>query len=168
MAPSPGSAGDGFDEDGAWVAAHGIEQPVARGQRVACEAADAVFVVLEGSFVVASEGLGIAFLWRAGPGEIVGELLPAAAVPPPGTVRAESDGAVLEIPRAALDARLRGDAAFAARLAPLAAGLSRARLRDLRERNVLRQRVGDPARAREVEGLPVHELIERLLRGDIL
>lgn len=159
---------DRFDEDVAWVITHGIPQPLAAGHRLVCEGetADAVFVVLEGSFVVSCESLGIGLLARLGPGEIVGEPFPDPAVPPLGTVRAETDAAVLEIPRALLDARLRRDRGFGARFVRLVSALTAERVRELRSRHAERERALLPAR--EAESLRVHELIERLLRGDLL
>lgn len=167
MALHPHSV-DRFDEDVAWVITHGIPQPLAAGHRLVCEgeAADAVFVVLEGSLVVSCESLGIGLLARLGPGEIVGETTADAAVPPLGTVRAETDAAVLEIPRAPLEARLRRDRGFGARLARLVSALTTERVRELRNRHAERERELRPAR--EAESLRVHELIERLLHGDLL
>lgn len=172
MASLPGFIGDGFDEDVAWTVTHGVEQPVAAGRILVREGepANAVYVVLAGSFAVSSEGLGVEFLWRLGPGEVVGQAFPDPAVPPIGTVRAECDGAVLAIPRTPLDERLHRDAAFAPRLLRLAMQLTPARLRDLRARHAARPRPGAPGVPDddEVAGLRVHEMIERLLRGDLL
>lgn len=164
MPPPPGSIGDLSDEDVAWVVANGIHQPVAAGRRLVSEGEepDAVYVVLEGNFVVSSRGLGIDFLARLGPGEVVGDVVGAAGASALGTVRAETDATVLEIPRDRLDRRMRRDAGFAARFRHVVSGLTAERVRALREHADLPKPSPDGAEVR------VHELIERLLRGDLL
>ena len=169
MSCPPGSIGDLSDEDVAWIIANGIHQPVAAGRRLVSEGEepDAVYVVLEGHFVVSSRGLGVDFLARLGPGEVVGETAAAAGAPALGTVRAETDGTVLEIPRDRLDRRMRRDAGFAARFRRVVSGLTAERVRTLREHHAERERAGLPKPGDGAE-LRVHELIERLLRGDLL
>lgn len=170
MPPPPGSIGDPPDEDVAWIIANGIRQPIAAGRRLVSEGEepDVVYVVLEGRFVVSSRGLGAAFHARLRQGEVVGEVSGAPGGPAPGTVRAETEGTVLEIPRDRLHERMRRDPGFAARFRHAVSGFTAERVRTLRESQVERERAGLPKPPPEGAGLRVHELIERLLRGDLL
>lgn len=172
MAPVPSFIGDFSDDDITWVIENGIQQHVAPGRELITEGEeiDAVYVVLEGTFVVSSAALGIAFLSRLGPGEIAGEMSFIRGVPPIGTVRAETDATVLEIPRERLRAKIAKDEAFAGRFHRVVAGFTTERWLAFRNDLVARRQKQDPAGpsrpAGDVEPLRVYELIERMLRGD--
>jgi CRP/FNR family transcriptional regulator, cyclic AMP receptor protein len=105
------------DLDVEWLVKEGHRTPVRRGdviirQRVPVES---LYIVLSGEFSVTDERMGGAELARLGSGEIVGEMSFIDAAPPSATVRAEAEGLVLALRRDALQRKLEGDTAFAAR-----------------------------------------------------
>jgi CRP-like cAMP-binding protein len=95
------------------------------GSRASCESGaflirqgkpvDALYIVLGGQLVVATETPSVKELARLGSGEIIGELSFLDSRPPSATVRALERSTVWSIPRARLSAKLQQDLAFASR-----------------------------------------------------
>lgn len=171
MAPVPSFLGDFSDGDIAWVIENGIQQNVRAGTDLITEGEvpDAVWVILDGTFVVCSEALGISFLSRLGRGELAGEMSYVRGVPPIGTVRAESDAVVLEIPRVRLDAKIAQDEGFSGRFHRVVSEFTIERMHGFKKRYT---HGATPPEAPEAQGdealenLRVYELIEKMLRGD--
>jgi len=152
----PPFMGDFADEDVAWVIRSGTLRHVPAGEAILEEGQelDAVFVILEGSFVASSQRPGVA-VRRLGRGEIAGKTAYINRQPAVAILRAEVDSVVLSIPRAALDGKLAEDAEFARRFHRVIAELAAERP----------EGEGEPA-PKKLADLRVHELIERMLRGD--
>ena len=103
------------DRDIDWIVEAGSKrEPVAGTCLIrAGEHADALYIVLQGSFEVCSEG-GTE-LARLGPGEFFGELSFLDSRCAVASVTAEEDAVVLALPHRRLLAKFRGDSGFAAR-----------------------------------------------------
>ena len=104
-----------FDVD--WMIATGAKKQVAEGTVLIHEGkpVDALFIVLDGLFSVSVAGLKTERIAQLVAGEIAGEMSFIEARPPSATVRAETAGVILSIPRAQLTAKLKQDTGFAAR-----------------------------------------------------
>lgn len=90
----------------------------------------AVYVVLEGMLGVRVAAAGPGTLKSLGPGEVVGEMSLIDDGVASATVFAAENSLLLELPRAALDALLAGDAAFSARLYRALAATISGRMRE--------------------------------------
>jgi len=103
------------DQDAEWLSRAGATQELRRGARLIEQglAIESVYIVLEGRFAVSRRGGPV--INRVGPGEMIGEMSFVDASRPSADVVAEDDSVVLALPRQALQERLEGDAAFAAR-----------------------------------------------------
>ena len=150
--------GDFADEDVAWVIRTGELKRVAAGETVIVEGEplDALFVILQGTFTASSERCG-GQVWRLGRGELAGKTAYLHREPAPATLRAEEDGVVLSIPRAALDRKVREDAEFARRFHRV--------LGESIARGPTWEQGAAGSGYDDLAGLRVHELIERMLRG---
>jgi CRP/FNR family transcriptional regulator, cyclic AMP receptor protein len=119
------------DDDADWMTSVGSLRRVASGTTIIEEGRpnDALYIVLDGSLtasIAAQRSQDVGLLVR---GTIAGEMSFVDGLPPSATVRAQGDAVLLAIPRTALEARLRGDQAFAARFYKALAMLLADRLR---------------------------------------
>ncbi|MEM7482094.1 MAG: cyclic nucleotide-binding domain-containing protein [Acidobacteriota bacterium] len=106
------------DGDVEWLTETGHTQNVAPNEAIIIqdEPVDALFILLRGGLsVYLGSGGGEREIARLGVGEIVGEMSFVDARPPSATVRAQDEGIVFAISRAALNAKLAADMGFAAR-----------------------------------------------------
>lgn len=169
MAPAPGFLGDFSDDDIDWLSKHGVQQHYA-AKRVLVEEGEqpgALYVVLEGAFVVYSEVLGITFA-SLGPGELIGEMSYVSDGPALATVRAEEDSIVLEIPHGRLRAHIAKDQGFSGRFHRVISEFTVERLKAFKEQHLARQAAykAREEESRDLSNKRVYELIERMLRGD--
>src|SRR3954468_189 len=105
------------DDDVEWLLATGERRQVPVGTAIIDEGLtpSALFLILDGTLSVTTAAMGGREVGQLGCGTLAGEMSFVDALPPSATVQASEDALVLAIPRAALSARLRNDAAFAAR-----------------------------------------------------
>jgi CRP-like cAMP-binding protein len=162
----PPFLGELSDQDAAWFGAAGQQQRVRAGEVVITEGVtpEHIHVVLEGSFIVSSERLGDPEIQRIGPGELLGEMSYINRSPPGGSVRAATDGVLLSVRRADIDAKITTDPAFGSRFRKVISEFAVSRMYDYG-----RRRVGEdppPPPSAPDDDLRVHELIEKLLRGE--
>lgn len=103
------------DQDVEWMMRHGQKRSMAAGEPLIEQGTptDWLYFVLDGSFVVYTRTAPRVAELKAG--DVVGEISFVDARPPTASVRAESAAKVGAIPRAALQARLDQDVAFAGR-----------------------------------------------------
>jgi len=162
----PPFLGELSDEDADWFGAAGEQRRVHAGEVIITEGVtpEHIHLVLEGSFVVSSEALGDPEIQRIGPGELMGEMSYIQGIPPGGSVRAVSDGVLLSVRRADIDAKIQADPAFGSRFRKVISEFAFTRVYQYG-----RRRVGDDPPAppsQPDDDLRVHELIEKLLRGE--
>lgn len=164
MANVPPFLGEFDDEDARWLSRHGERRDVVAGDVIISEGRTPahIFVVLDGEFVVSSRSLGDADMQRIRAGELLGEISYIQKTPPGASVIAAKDGVVLAIPRSEVDQRLAEDPHFAARFQRVISELAVDRLWQY-GRRALQPR---PQRSVPDDDLRVHELIEKLLRGE--
>lgn len=147
------------DADADWLAAAGERRPIPVGSLLIEQGKPlaAVFIVLDGRFDIygAASTIGI------GPGEMLGEVSFVDQSPPAADLVASEDSLVLAVPRAALQARLSTDAAFASRFYRAVALLLSHRLR-----RTAAEASGDPrlmpAQADDDARARARRLVERL------
>ena len=162
MAKVPPFLGEIGDEDARWLYEHGERRPVAAGERIITEGKtpDHVFVVLEGEFLVSSVSLNEPELQRIRSGEVLGEMSYINRLPPGASVDAVTDGLLLSISRAALDAQVKSDAAFGARFLKVLSEFALSRFWRFGRRAL------PDANPPLPENVRVDEMIRRLLDGD--
>lgn len=144
-------------EDAQWLVANGQERHVAPGELLIdeSEAADTVYVVLEGSFELEGrESLRLGGGKVAGPPSITGR---AAR-----RVVAATDAVVWAVPRERLQAQIESDGGMLSRFRKVAAALTLDWIRMLRERQHDAHAVDAGAENEEV-----YRLIEGMLRGEL-
>jgi bacteriocin-type transport-associated protein len=109
--------GELTDQDVDWLMAHGRKVQVPKGATLiqVKQAADTVYIVLEGRLRVSLPGNDALTLAKLGAGEIVGEMSFVDDRPPSANVTATEPSVVLSIPHADLEAKLGADAGFASR-----------------------------------------------------
>ncbi len=166
MPAVPPYLGEFGDEDARWLHEHGVQRRVRAGERVITEGVtpEHIFVVLEGEFQVSSESLGDPDMMRVKPGELLGEVSYINRTTPGASVVAVVDGVLLGIRRADADAKVAADPAFGSRFHKVLMhfAVNRMWLYNRRDWNPPPPRPpADP-----YEDLRVHELIEKLLRGE--
>jgi CRP/FNR family transcriptional regulator, cyclic AMP receptor protein len=103
------------DADIEWMARAGVARRIERRESIIEEGKphDSLILVLDGEFVVSSEGVGE--IARLGAGEIVGEVSFVDPAPSSATVAASAPARALFIDKQLLADRLEADVAFAAR-----------------------------------------------------
>jgi CRP/FNR family cyclic AMP-dependent transcriptional regulator len=161
----PPFVGDFSDGDLAWVSENGIQRNVAAGEAIITEGEplDDLYLILDGSFMVASDSLAQPLRRHVGPGEILGEVSYINNQLPLATVYAEVDSVVLCISRTKLDRKIAEDAGFAARFHKVVSEFTVDRLYGWRGKD------GDaptPANCDSQGNVRVYELIEKMLRGE--
>jgi CRP-like cAMP-binding protein len=151
------------DEDVSWVIANGVQLRVRAGDVVISEdvVPDHVFVVLEGSFMVSSAQLRQPELQRVGVGELLGEVSYVSGRAPAASVYALTDGVLLGVHRWKLDEKIAADAEFSSRFHQVISAFAVERLYQFGHRGI-----PDPGPPGEGADLRVHELIEKMLRGE--
>ena len=103
------------DRDVEWMMRHGERLIVPPGEHLIRQGrpTEYLYFVLDGRFVVSTEDAARVAELKSG--DVVGEISFVDARPPSASVRAEVESKVGAIPRAALQAKLQQDAAFASR-----------------------------------------------------
>lgn len=154
------------DEDARWLHEHGAQLRVRAGERVITEGVtpEHIWVVLDGEFRVSSRSLHDDDMLRVKPGELLGEISYIQGTPPGATVFAVTDGVVLAVRRADVDAQIARDPAFGSRFRKVLMDFAVNRMWHYNRRDwdpPAPQPDPDP-----YAELKVHELIERLLRGE--
>ncbi len=109
--------GELSDLDVNWMMTNGRKEQIPAGGVIIHEGkpANALYIVLDGTFRVSLVGRGDRELSRVGVGEILGEISFVDARPPAATVTAMDPAVVLSIPSEALKNKLQEDVGFAAR-----------------------------------------------------
>jgi CRP-like cAMP-binding protein len=136
------------------------------GDRVITEGVtpEHLFVVLEGEFRISSAELRDPDMTRVRPGELLGEISYIHRTPPGASVIAVTEGVLLAVCRTELDAKIAADPGFASRIRKI--------LMDFAVNRMWRynRRDWDPPPPHPepdpYADLRVHELIEKLLRGE--
>ncbi|HET7230610.1 MAG TPA: cyclic nucleotide-binding domain-containing protein [Longimicrobium sp.] len=154
------------DEDARWLQEHGVQMHVRAGDRVITEGVtpEHLYVVLDGEFRVSSQAMNDPDMLRAGAGELLGEMSYINGSPPGASVLAVVDSVLLAVPRADIDAKIDRDPAFGSRFRKMLMdfAVNRMWLYNRRDWNPPPpQPDPDP-----YADLRVHELIEKLLRGE--
>jgi len=122
-----------FDEsDAHWLLGAGTEQQVHSGTTIIQEGSHppALYFVLEGLLGLSVSSAGDKQLAVLGSGELVGEISFLENRPATATVTAVESALLLAVPRAALEEKIRSDAAFASRFYRSLALISSSRLRE--------------------------------------
>lgn len=109
--------GELTEQDLDWLVTRGSQQTVVQGSAIIVQGRpiDSMFIVLDGSLAVSTEGHEQKPLAILGPGEIVGEMSLVDQGLPSATVRALEDSRVLAIARQDLEEKLLADVGFAGR-----------------------------------------------------
>jgi CRP-like cAMP-binding protein len=156
--------GDFSDEDMAWAYAVGEKRQVRPGEAIIHEGQPVrdLYIVLKGAFVVTSRKRDMSEVHQLGPGEIVGEMSYVSKQLPYSSVRAATESVVFRIPLTALDQKIAADPGFAARFHKVVSQFTVARLLEWGPPRPEPQ----PSEASGDASLRVHELIERMLRGE--
>ena len=160
----PPYLGEFADDDVRWFLENGQRQQVRAGDLVITEGVipEYLYVVLEGEFVVSSKSLRDPLMERIGPGELLGEMSYLHRVPPGAWVHAATDGLLLAVSRADVEAKEHADPEFGSRFRKVIADFAFTRLWNYHRRRVAGEEPGKPPPG----DLRVHELIEKLLRGE--
>ena len=105
------------DEDIDWMIAAGNREEIPAGTVLIYERQpiEAMYIVLDGAFLVTVEALENQEVARLLDGEVVGEMSFVDSRPPSATVKAIRNSLVLSIPREQIAAKLEADVHFAAR-----------------------------------------------------
>jgi CRP/FNR family cyclic AMP-dependent transcriptional regulator len=164
----PPYLGEFADEDAAWLYANGERREAAAGEEVITEGVtpEHIFVVLEGEFVVSSHSLSDPEIHRAGPGELLGEMSYINQEPPGGSVHAATDGVLLCVLRAGIDAKIAADPAFGSRFRKVISDFAVNRIYRYGRRRLTGETPPPFSPSDPDDDLRVHELIEKLLRGE--
>jgi CRP-like cAMP-binding protein len=154
------------DEDARWLHEHGAQMRVHPGDRVLVEGVhpEHLYLVLEGEFRVSSAQMRDPDMLRVNAGELLGEISYIQHTPPGATVYAVTDGVLLAIPRTELDAKIADDPAFGSRFRKVLMDFAVSRMWNYSRRD-WNPPPPQPERDPYAE-LKVHELIEKLLRGE--
>lgn len=162
VAKVPPFLGEIGDDDARWLHEHGTRRPVRSGERIITEGKqpDHVFVVLEGEFLVSSVSLKEPELQRVRSGEVLGEMSYINRQPPGASVDAVTDGLLLAVPRARIDAKIQEDPAFGSRFMKVLSEFALSRFWRFGRRAL------PDANPPLPESVRVDEMIKRLLDGD--
>lgn len=166
MSTVPPYLGEFGENDVRWFHENGTRLHVRAGERVITEGVmpEHIFVVLEGEFQVSSVGMNDPDMMRAREGELLGEMSYINRVPPGASVDAVVDGQLLAVLRTNVDAKIKRDPEFGSRFRKAVMDCAFDRVWLYNRRNwdpPPPQPPPDP-----YAGLRVHELIEKLLRGE--
>ncbi|HEU4557651.1 MAG TPA: cyclic nucleotide-binding domain-containing protein [Longimicrobium sp.] len=154
------------DDDARWLHQHGVLTYVRAGDRVITEGVtpEHIYVVLEGEFRVSSESMNDPDVSRVKEGELLGEMSFINRVPPGASVYAVVDGVLLAVSRAQVDAQIEQDPEFGSRFRKVVMDFAVNRMW------LYNRRANDPPPPQPepdpYADLRVHELIEKLLRGE--
>jgi CRP-like cAMP-binding protein len=164
----PPYLGEFADEDAEWLAANGEQRRVSAGEKIITEGVtpEHIFVVLEGEFVVSSRALGDPEIQRVGPGELLGEMSYINQEPPGGSVSAATDGVLMGVRRADIDAKIAADPGFGSRFRKVISDFAVNRIYRYSRRRMTCEVPPPPPASDPDDDLRVHELIEKLLRGE--
>ncbi|MCP4690196.1 MAG: cyclic nucleotide-binding domain-containing protein [Desulfobacterales bacterium] len=101
-----------------WIFSEGREQQVIANTHIVDEnqPLDSIFIVLEGLLGLRIASVGEAPMDALGPGEIIGEMSFLENQPAAATVYAMENSLLMALPRTKLDAKIKEDPGFAARL----------------------------------------------------
>jgi hypothetical protein len=162
----PPYLGEFGKNDARWLHEHGVQMRVLRGDVVITEgvAPQHIYVVLEGEFRVSSQSMNDPDVMRVRSGELLGEMSYINRVPPGATVIAEAEGVLLAVRRADVDAKIQEDPGFGSRFRKVLMDFAVNRMWLYNRRDLdppPPQPEPDP-----YADLRVHELIEKLLRGE--
>lgn len=166
MSTVPPYLGEFGKNDARWLYEHGVQVRVRAGDAVITEGVtpEHIYVVLEGEFRVSSRSLNDPDMLRVKEGELLGEMSYINGVAPGATVLAEIDGVLLAVRRADVDAKIVEDPAFGSRFRKVLMDFAVNRMW------LYNRRDADPPPpqppADPFADLRVHELIEKLLRGE--
>jgi len=156
------------------LAAHCAEVPVAEGHLVFAhgEAADAVYLVVEGTVAVFRDKVGRAMqlLARIGPGELLGELCLFDETTRTASARAATDCRLLRFAREPLVEVLRAEPQLAVRIQNTAArrrSLNSAAALELGQQSEVRIRLRAPVRVRLADGRVVAAQLANLSVGGL-
>lgn len=130
------------DLDAEWLARAGTRRRL-RDAEVVIEQgrhAPAIFILLAGELAVEVKGVGRVALLA--PGEVVGEMSFVDSAPPSATVQAAGDAFVLEVPKAALEAKIAADTGFGLRFYRAIALFLADRLRTAQQRRATEAKGG--------------------------
>jgi CRP-like cAMP-binding protein len=154
------------DEDARWLREHGVRRHVRSGERVITEGImpEHIWVVLEGEFQMSSEELDDPDMLRVKEGELLGEVSYINRNPPATSVTAVRDGILLAVRRGDLDAKISDDPAFGSRMRKVLMDFAVNRMWDYNHHRPAAPAAQAPD---PYADLRVHELIEKLLLGDI-
>lgn len=166
MSTVPPFLGEFGDEDARWLHEHGVQKRVRAGERVIVEGVspEHIFVVLEGEFQVSSESLNDPDMLRVKAGELLGEVSYINHTSAGASVWAVTPAIVLAIRRADADAKIAEDPAFGSRFRKVLMEFAVSRMWQYKRRDLIPP--PPPPQADPYEDLRVHELIEKLLRGE--
>lgn len=169
MTKAPPFLGRFEDGDARWLNDAGERRAVKAGDTVIEEGVMPahLFVVLDGEFVVSSRALRDPEMQRIGAGEVLGEMSYLNDLPPAASVYAAADGLLLCIPRGALKRKIDEDPGFGLRFQTVISSFAVDRFWAYGRRD--RPDLLAKGRRREDDdaSLRVHELIEKLLRGEM-
>jgi len=162
----PPYLGEIGDEDARWLHEHGVQRRVHAGDRVIAEGAtpEHIFVVLEGEFQVSSEALNDPDMLRVKAGELLGEVSYINHTSAGASVWAVTPSVVLAIRRNDVDAKIADDPAFGSRFRKVLMEFAVNRMWQYNRRDI--SPPPPPPASDPYEDLRVHELIEKLLRGE--
>jgi CRP-like cAMP-binding protein len=156
------------------LAAHCAEVPVTEGRLVFAhgEAADAVYLVVEGTVTVFRDKVGRAMqlLARIGPGELLGELCLFDETTRTASARAATDCRLLRVAREPLVEVLRAEPQLAVRIQNTAArrrSLNSAAALELGQQSEVRIRLRAPVRVRLADGRVVAAQLANLSVGGL-
>lgn len=154
------------DEDARWLHEHGVLVHLRARERVIAEGVtpEHLYVVLEGEFRVSSESMGDPDMLRARPGELLGEMSYIHGTAPGASVIAVTNSVVLALRRADVDAQIARDPAFGSRFRKVLMDFAVNRMWQYNRRD-WNPPPAEPEADPYAE-LKVHELIEKLLRGE--
>jgi CRP-like cAMP-binding protein len=156
------------DDDARWLNDAGERRSVRAGETVIEEGVMPahLFVVLGGEFVVSSRSLRDPEMQRVGAGEVLGEMSYLNDLPPAASVYAAADGLLLCIPRDALARKVAADPGFGLRFQTVMSSFAVDRFWTYGRRG-RPDLLAEGRRDDRDASLRVHELIEKLLRGEL-
>ena len=154
------------DEDARWLHEHGAQVRVRAGEVVITEGEtpEFIWVVLDGEFRVSSCSMNDPDMLRVKPGELLGEMSYIQGTAPGASVFAVTDGVLLAVRRGDLNAKIARDPGFGSRFRKVLMDFAVNRMWQYNRRDW-----NPPAPQPEPDPyaeLKVHELIEKLLRGE--
>jgi CRP-like cAMP-binding protein len=154
------------DNDARWLHEHGVLARVRAGDRVITEGVtpEHIYVVLEGEFQISSQSINDPDIGRVKAGELLGEMSYINRRPPGGSVDAVVDGVLLAVRRNDVDAKIKEDPEFGSRFRKVLMDFAVDRIWTYNRRD--NNPPPPPPEPDPYADLRVHELIEKLLRGE--